>query len=113
MKTFFRDRPRSVAKFFLATVVWVALIAAVVWGVMLLWNWLMPALFAGARTIDYWQALGLLVLSKILFGGGHGRWKHRRRWDHMTPEEREQLKQKFRSRWGACPRDVGSDADTK
>ena len=39
---------------------------------MLLWNWLVPTLFAGP-VITYWQTLGLLVLSKILFsGGGHG-----------------------------------------
>ena len=33
-----------------------------------LWNWLMPAMF-GLQTVTFWQALGLLVLSKILFGG--------------------------------------------
>lgn len=38
-------------------------------GTMLLWNWLMPLVF-GLMTISFWQALGLLVLSKILFGGG-------------------------------------------
>ncbi|MBK6526662.1 MAG: hypothetical protein IPG07_14625 [Crocinitomicaceae bacterium] len=38
--------------------------------VMLLWNWLMPTLF-GLTIITFWQALGILILSKILFGG-HG-----------------------------------------
>jgi len=62
--------------------------ALFVFVVMQLWNWLMPALF-GLKLITYWQALGLLVLSKILFGGfrgGHGRgsgggggWRHRMR----------------------------------
>lgn len=44
------------------------------WVVMVLWNWLLPALFVGVREIGYVQALGVLVLSKILFGGfrGHG-----------------------------------------
>ena len=37
---------------------------------MHLWNWLMPAVF-GLRTITWAQALGLLVLGKILFGGFH------------------------------------------
>lgn len=65
--------------------------------VMILWNWVMPALFVGARTIDFAHALGLLVLSRILFGGfrGHGGWRgrrHWRKWDAMTPEEREQFK---------------------
>jgi hypothetical protein len=40
--------------------------------VMSLWNWLMPALF-GWRLVSYWQAVGILVLSKILFGGFRGR----------------------------------------
>jgi hypothetical protein len=36
--------------------------------VMLLWNWLMPELF-GLKTLTYWQAWGLLILSQILFKG--------------------------------------------
>ena len=39
--------------------------------VMHLWNWLMPELF-GLHLITYWQALGVLILSKILFGGFRG-----------------------------------------
>jgi len=38
--------------------------------VFLLWNWLMPAIF-GLTTITFFQAFGLLVLSKILFFGFH------------------------------------------
>jgi hypothetical protein len=73
--------------------------------VMHLWNWLLPALF-GWRQIDLWQALGLLVLCRMLFGGfgGHGsdRRKDRgpsaERWERMTPEEREKFRQEMRSR---------------
>lgn len=39
--------------------------------IMLLWNWLVPTLFAGP-TITYWQALGLFLLSKLLLSGSHG-----------------------------------------
>lgn len=53
-------------KMFLFIVV-AGLILAV--AVMLLWNWLMPVIF-GLTTITFWQALGLLALSKILFGRG-------------------------------------------
>ena len=69
--------------------------------VMLLWNAIIPELFAGARSIDYPHAFGLLVLSRILFGGfrGHGGWHwHRHGWHHggpwsaMTPEERERFR---------------------
>lgn len=35
--------------------------------VMLLWNWLMPEIF-GLTTIGYWQAVGLIILAKLLFG---------------------------------------------
>jgi uncharacterized membrane protein len=63
-----------------------------------LWNWLMPGLF-GLRVITWAQALGLLVLSKVLLGGFHkhgggGRgWQRgtRDRWDRMTPEDRERF----------------------
>ncbi len=75
--------------------------------VMRLWNWLMPALF-GWHLITYWQALALLVLSKILFGGfrggPHRRWRWRgrmmERWEHMTPEEREKFRNSMRGRCG-------------
>ena len=75
--------------------------------VMALWNWLMPPIF-GLRAITYWQAYGLLILSKILFGGlrggrncpGRGDWRGRmaERWEHMTPEEREKARDVWRSR---------------
>jgi hypothetical protein len=77
--------------------------------VMSLWNWLMPAIF-GWRAITWAQALGLLVLSKILFGGFHkhvggGRaWKRHmaERWAQMSPEERERFRAGMKARWGAC-----------
>ena len=77
--------------------------------VMRLWNWLMPALFAW-RLISYWQAIGILVLSKLLFGGFRGRpgcrgyWRHRmlKRWEQMTPEEREKFRQGLESRSAPC-----------
>jgi hypothetical protein len=72
------------------------------WLVMSLWNWVIPALFVGARTIDFAHALGLLALSRILFGGfrGHGGWRERRhwrKWEAMTPEERAHFQTAWRS----------------
>ena len=75
-----------------------------------LWNWLLPALF-GWRQITFWQAVGILALCRILFGGsgGHGsvrsnvRRRMAERCEHMTPEEREQLRQRMRARWGFGP----------
>lgn len=108
---------RCAAKCFKIALLAVAGIAALGGVVMLLWNWLLPELFPGARPIGYWQALGVLLLSKILFGGWrggcHGRWKARReRWESMTPEERAQLKGRLHGRWGAwcAPRAAGDDA---
>lgn len=66
--------------------------------VMWLWNWLAPPVF-GWHTINFWQALGIFVLSKILFGGFrggghrmHGRRRMMERWEQMTPEEREKFR---------------------
>ena len=75
--------------------------------VLLLWNWLLPPLF-GVPQITFWQALGLLALSRILFGGfglhSSGRSNFRRRmaerWEHMTPEERERFRHGMRGHWG-------------
>jgi hypothetical protein len=77
------------------------------WLVMHLWNWLLPGLF-GWRLLTFWQAIALLALCRILFGGVSGRgfrrsYSGRRmagRWGHMTPEEREKFRQGMRRRWG-------------
>jgi len=80
--------------------------AAIVLGFVVkgLWNALMPEIF-GWHMISFWQALGLLLLSKLLFGGfhrggggGRNHWKNRMkaRWEGMTPEERERFRQGMR-----------------
>jgi hypothetical protein len=85
--------------------------------IMYLWNWLLPGLF-GLHTIGFWQALGLLLLSRILFGGfgGHGpspsgrRRRMEERWEKMTPEEREKFRQGMHGRcwnFGAPPTETG------
>ena len=58
--------------------------------VKLLWNWLLPVLF-GWPPVTFWQAVGLLALCRVLFGG---LWRHGGGPDttsRMTPEERERL----------------------
>jgi hypothetical protein len=79
--------------------------------VMHLWNWLLPLLF-GFRQVNFWEALGVLLLSRILFGGGLGGHYSRRsgwrrhmdeRFEHMTPEERERFRQRMRERFGFGP----------
>ena len=61
--------------------------------VMLLWNALVPELFRGP-VLGFWQAAGLLVLSRILFGG----FQRRERWERMTPEERTRFREGY-ARW--------------
>lgn len=86
--------------------------------VMALWNALLPTLF-GVPLITFWQALGLLVLGRLLFGfgfrgpRGHGGWGHRGgprherwrekmedRWKSLTPEQRERYRQRWEARCG-------------
>jgi hypothetical protein len=74
--------------------------------VMHLWNWLLPPLF-GWRILGFWQALGLLALCRILFGGlsGHGPrhnrgWRLRDRCRNMTPEEREKFRRAMDEGYG-------------
>lgn len=80
-------------------------IAALAAIVMLLWNAILPDLF-GVGTISFWQALGLFILCKILFGGfmgGRGRKKcghkphFRRKWGQMNDEQRQKLKEKWKN----------------
>ena len=54
---------------------------------MWLWNWLMPTIFK-LPTIGFWQAVGILVLSHILFRGGHMRRVGGRRWKKERIRER-------------------------
>ncbi len=112
---------------------WMFIVPAAILGMLLfatigggivqwLWNWLLPELF-NLPEITFWQALGLLALSRILVGGfGIGRgsrsnFSHRMgdrmadrmaervaaRWEQMTPEERERFRQGVRARCGFDP----------
>lgn len=78
--------------------------------VMFLWNWLIPAIFAGPE-ITFWQALGILLLARILTGGmswkkgwkgghhhPHYRNKWREKWAQMSPEEKARWRDKY-ARW--------------
>lgn len=91
-----------------------AFLSLVSFAVMTLWNSLIPAIF-GFNVITFWQAMGLFVLCKLLFGFGRGKgcgpwggggrapWMRRKMEEklaNMSPEEREQFKQKMRERCG-------------
>ena len=89
----------------------IAAVAIIVFGgiVMLLWNNVLAGVL-NISTITFGQALGILVLSKILFGGWRGGWggggrhhwrnKMREKWSAMSPEEREKFKEQWQQRCG-------------
>ena len=95
-------------KFFLIPIVLISLAIFAVYVLMSLWNWLIPELF-GLGTITFLQALGLLLLLRILIGprfgfplfrkfafygsghnGGRHYWRTRmhEKWSNMSEEER-------------------------
>ncbi|MES2775353.1 MAG: hypothetical protein V4722_14360 [Bacteroidota bacterium] len=78
------------------------------WIVMLLWNGVLVAV-TGAGIVTIWQAMGILVLSKILFGGfrggrgGHWKQEMKDKWQNMSDEERVNFKEQWKDRcksWG-------------
>ncbi len=93
---------------------------------MSLWNWLVPTLFNGP-VINLWQTFGIVLLSKILFGGfkgkgggcccGHdrrGMWKEhmKAKWDNLSTEERSKLRNRFFDKCYQRPSDSTDTSDT-
>ncbi len=94
--------------------------------VMLLWNWLIPSIFSAGPTISYWQALGLMVLSKILFGGikppaaisrhrdDYWKEKMKEKWDCMDPEKKKNFFHQMHARFHGMNQDeTESETDIK
>jgi Ca2+/H+ antiporter, TMEM165/GDT1 family len=89
-----------------------AFLAVFTFAVHGLWNCVLTDVLA-VKAISYWQALGILVLAKILFGGfphrccspcGHFRERMMsKRWESATPEQREQMRDEMRRRFGDWP----------
>jgi len=108
--------------FHILRVLAIVIVAFTVFGFVVsgLWNYLMPGLF-GLRTITFWQAVGLIVLGRLILGGfpfrpgfGSAPWRRRmmERWEQMTPEEREKFRQGLRHGcgWGrSADRPVGAE----
>ncbi|MFT4522965.1 MAG: hypothetical protein ACI8ZN_001917 [Bacteroidia bacterium] len=95
----------------------IAGMALLVYVVMRLWNGILPEVI-GVGTITYWQTLGILILSKILFGGSKfGSSKHSskgpgmaRKFSGMSIEDKAAFKQEMKARW--CSDDESSSQDT-
>ena len=109
-------RRKIVFPFILIALAFVSLFSFIV---MTLWNTILSPVLK-INVINFWQALGIIILAKILFGGFPGGWRGRHRWglnkemfekrkemmekwQTMTPEERDKFKQEWRARcrtWG-------------
>ena len=108
MKRIFFTRPY---KFVFIPIGVAAILSLVSFIVMQLWNNLLPDILH-VSAITFWQAMGIFILCKILFGfgkggrgfggpGGGGPWMRRKmeeKFKNMTPEERERFKQKMGDR---------------
>lgn len=104
------NRVKRGSRFFLIAPLAIAGFAAFIWIVMLLWNGVLTQA-TGVKVITYWQAAGIFVLSKILFGfsggfgGRRGRGSQlREKLSRMTPEEKEKFKAEWKNRcrsWGS------------
>jgi hypothetical protein len=116
-------KTHSCGKFrFLFPVIVLVFLAIFSLAVYLLWNHVLVDVL-GVRLITYWQALGILVLAKILFSGFPGRrggfgppWRRRfmmERWESLTPEERERMREEMRQRFGDWPRPPWCESGTE
>lgn len=108
-----RNRKFSKGRKFIFLIPVVAAIAAALgYVVMFLWNWILPEVVHAGR-LNFWKALGLLVLCRLLFGnfnkgGGNIRFREKARemrakWEGMNEEERIKFKEEYRRRcsgWG-------------
>ncbi len=70
---------RCAGRFVKFAILGVAGVAALGAVILSLWNSLMPSIFPGLHEIGYFQALGLLLLARLLVGGlrGPGGCRHR------------------------------------
>lgn len=98
------------AKFILMPFCFAGILAAMSLALMLLWNALLPDILH-VSSINYWQAMGIFVLSKILFGfggprgGGGAPWMRKKRmmeekFRNMSPDERMRFKEQWKDRCG-------------
>ena len=103
------ENASSIKKVFIV-LFFAGLMVALVWVVMLIWNAILPDVI-GVTEVNYWQMLGIIFLSKLLFGGNKfGSKKHkdkkgrqwREKYQSMSDEEKEAFKSEWKSRWGKC-----------
>ena len=90
---------------YFSPLIFIAVMALLFWVVMSLWNNVATEVL-DLKPITFWQAGGLFILSKLLFGSffgrggrfGRGGMAWRRKMRNMTPEERDRLKEEWQKR---------------
>jgi hypothetical protein len=108
-----KDHPCRKFRYFVPFIV-LGFLAVFTFAVFMLWNHVLVEVLA-VKTITYWQALGLLVLAKIFFGGFPGRcrqfgpgggWRGAmmaKHWESLSPEQREHMRDEMRRKFGDWP----------
>ncbi|MCB0656704.1 MAG: hypothetical protein KDC57_11240 [Saprospiraceae bacterium] len=100
MKPSYRPYWKPRHRMFIVPVIAMILLASAL--VQWLWNLLLPHLLQAPR-IRYGEAIGLLILSRILFGGFHFRkpstGSHRSGFREKFMNMSEEEKQHFREQW--------------
>lgn len=112
---FNQQRDFSRKKFFFMPLAAIAAVLLFGWVVMLLWNAVLPST-TGVSALNYWQAVGLLALCRILFGGfrtggrphQHRSASWREKWTQMSEEERARFKAEWRERCKRRPEQPNS-----
>ena len=94
--------PVKLLLFFVAAAGFLLLVGG---AIMLLWNAILPDL-TGAKPIHFWQAVGLLLLARLLVGGiryglfgGRHRYIRKRRWKEKWMNMSEEERREFKERW--------------
>jgi hypothetical protein len=114
--------PRCSRFRFLIPLFMLALVAVLGLAVYGLWNGVL-AQVVGVKPVTYWQALGILILARILFGGFPRRpggpfgapWGRRmmwKRWQSLTPEQRAKMREEMRQRFGDWPMPPWCDSES-
>lgn len=98
-------------KYWLWPFVGIAFLGLGTWAVMFLWNNIVVDVVPQIKELNYWKALGLLILCKILFGhggprggwrknhhNGGGRRHFREKWRNMSAADRDKMKEEWRKK---------------
>ncbi|MBN8836571.1 MAG: hypothetical protein J0I09_04895 [Sphingobacteriia bacterium] len=104
----------------LFVLLFIGLAALCIWLVMWLWNNVLAEAVSGIHIIGFWQAAGIFLLAKILFGGFKKGWRKndcypdkKHKWFNMSEEDKEKFKQEWRNKWCKPSAEKSNQAGTE